>query len=497
MPTDLSLTRTFDPAEWPWFHYLGHHFSCTATEVHAELNYCVARVDASLHEIMAAPDAVDPSGRFIRFTERYVFHLPTESASSSPMWTIRWNTAQRLLQHLWLVAGLSYYKASAAADIRVHTIPSGQLAASLSSEDLELHQLLLTRGLGEYCFVNQLDPELRPTWHLGAVTTTVEPTGAALTNGPLVPVGGGKDSCVTIEALRAGGRKPTLVTVRRFPIIQDVIDASDLRDVAVERIIDPRIVELNRLGARNGHVPATAIVSFAALIAAVLGGHDALVMSNERSASEGNVDYRGVSINHQWAKSDEAETAIVAAVARISSELRWFSLLRPLSELDISRRFAATCSRYFDSFSSCNRTQRIDPARRVTRWCGECPKCQFVYLALSTSLPRATVEDIWGAELFATSPIDGFRALLGLSEWKPFECVGEHLECRVALAAILDRAEWADHPTLLQLAQEVRAVNGWPTSADVESVYTVQNAPLVASDYQGIVRGSLPSGLAL
>ncbi len=472
----------FHPADWPWFHYLGCQFTRSAAAVHAELEYCLAGSDAPLDSIRS-----DSKQQYIRFTERYVFHLETEPAAASPEWAIRWNTAERLLSHLWLVAGLSYYKASAAADIRVHSNSAQAKAAKFSAEDLELHQLLLTRGLGEYCFVNQLDPELRPTWHMDIAPTTVEPIGGALTNGPLVPVGGGKDSCATIEALRAAGRVPTLVTVRRFPIIQDVIDASGLADIAVDRIIDPAIVELNKRGALNGHVPATAIVSFAALIAAVLGGHDALVMSNERSASEGNVEYCGVSINHQWAKSDEAEAAIAAAVARISSELRWFSLLRPLSELDISQRFAATCERYFDTFSSCNRTQRIDPARRVARWCGECPKCQFVYLALSTALPRSAVEQIWGAELFESSPVEGFRALLGLSEWKPFECVGEHLECRVALAAIIDRAEWADHRVLRQLADEVRAVDGWPTEADVRSVYTLHLAPRIAQDYQGIV----------
>lgn len=480
------LDPGFDPADWPWFHHLGWTFTRTAETVNADLHYCLARSDlplnAPIDDLLDAfrhGGGLDPAGDVIRFTERYLFHVATEASDASTVWATRWNIAERLLTHLWVVAGLSYYKASAAADIRVH--------GRISSDDLALHQLLLTRGLGEYCFVNGLDPELRPAWHVDVHEAKPERAGAELGNGPLVAVGGGKDSCVTIEALRAAGRAPTLVTVRRFPIIQDVIDASGLPDVAVERIIDPAIVELNELGARNGHVPATAIVSFAALIAAVLGGHDSLVMSNERSASEGNVEYRGVAINHQWAKSDEAESAIAAAVARITPELRWFSLLRPLSELDISQRFAATCRRYFDSFSSCNRTQRIDPARRVTRWCGECPKCQFVYLALCTSLPRTEVERIWGSELFSSSSIEGFRALLGLSEWKPFECVGEHLECRVALASIIERAEWSDHPALRHLAAEVRAASGWPTDADICSVYTLHAAPLVAPDYRGII----------
>jgi UDP-N-acetyl-alpha-D-muramoyl-L-alanyl-L-glutamate epimerase len=463
------LPATFVPAEWDRFHYVSATFDRTDTYVRATLRYA-----------LSAADQDAPNGDSIELTEEYVFHLPTSDLAASPVWEARWQIASKLLTHLWLVAGLSYYKVSAAPNISVHS-------TSLDESDVALHQLLLQRGLGEFCFVNDLDPTLDPSWTYEKASAGPAISGASLLAGPLVPVGGGKDSCVTIEALRSHGRKPTLVTVRRFPIIQDVITASELPDVKVERTLDPLLTTLNQRGALNGHVPATAIVSFAALIAAVLAGHDALVMSNERSASEGNVEFRGVSINHQWAKSDEAETAIATALARITTELRWFSLLRPLSELDISRRFAKDCTRYLDTFSSCNRTQRIDPQRRVSRWCGECPKCQFVYLALATSLNRATVERVWGAELFSSSPIQGFRSLLGLADWKPFECVGEHLECRVALQAVLANPEWSDHGVLQQLADEVRSVQGWPSTDDVASVYATQAAPLIPVDYQDIL----------
>jgi UDP-N-acetyl-alpha-D-muramoyl-L-alanyl-L-glutamate epimerase len=476
---------SFDPAEWKTFHYLSRSFESTTNpsgdgELRANLRYVLTRNDDA-----AGSDRIELS-------ETYRFPLPAHDQPE--VMEVRRLVAERLLTHLWLVAGLSYYKLSAAPRIVVHGV-------HLSDEDLALHQLLLTRGLGEFCFVNNLDPELKPTWEFVS-TPSASPSdspndspnellhGADLRSGPLVPVGGGKDSCVTIETLRRSGLTPTLVTVRRFPIIQQVIDASGLADVAVERTLDPQLVALNELGALNGHVPATAIVSFAALITAVLGGHDALVMSNERSASEGNVEYRGVSINHQWAKSDEAERAISAAVARITPELRWFSLLRPLSELEISRRFSATCARYFDTFSSCNRTQRIDPARRVSRWCGQCPKCQFVYLALATSLSRAEVERIWGTDLFLTSPKEGFRSLLGLADWKPFECVGEHGECRVALQLISEHTDWSGHPVLAGLVEEVRAAGGWPTQAEHADVFRSAAAPLIPPTYASILEAS-------
>ena len=270
----------------------------------------------------------------LELTERYTFPLPTEPVSAP-----RLAAAQRLLDHLWLVAGLSYYKLAAPS---VVVIEQGEFHAS----DIALHQLLLMRGLGEFCFVNGLDPELHPEYRYRELATPpVPPVGLALDHGPLVPVGGGKDSCVTIEAIRAAGISPTLITVRRFPIIEGVIRDAGLPDLAVDRLLDPKLRALNERGALNGHVPATAIVSFAVLVTAALHGFDAVLMSNERSASEGNVSYRGVSVNHQWSKSDEAEEAIGAAVGRVSPELSWASLLRPLSELHIARLFARLCGR--------------------------------------------------------------------------------------------------------------------------------------------------------
>jgi UDP-N-acetyl-alpha-D-muramoyl-L-alanyl-L-glutamate epimerase len=369
----------------------------------------------------------------------------------------------RLLDHLCVIAGLSYYKLAAPAQVRVDH-------GSWTSADADYHRTLLTNGLGEFSWENNL-PLLQPTWtYRELVVVPHTPITCTLTNGPLTPVGGGKDSCVSIELLRRAGHLPTLVTVRRFPVIADVIAASGLADVSVGRLLDPQLGALVRSGALNGHVPVTAIVTWASLVAAALGGHDAVVLSNERSASEGNVVYRGVEINHQWSKGAEAEALLSSALARITPSLRAFSLLRGLSELSIARLFAELGARYFTTFSSCNGAFRTDPTRRVDRWDATCAKCQFVFLALATVLPRVEVEAIWGADVFAVSDIAGFEALLGLTSWKPFECVGESLECRVALAMISERTDWSDHPVVNELVSRVREANLWPTHADRTSI---------------------------
>jgi UDP-N-acetyl-alpha-D-muramoyl-L-alanyl-L-glutamate epimerase len=405
-----------------------------------------------------------------------------------------------VLAHLCLVAGLSYFKLAAPPHVVVEdaVLPEGWHA-----DDIAFHRTVLAKGLGEYSFMNNLPAELCPTWSFRAGPAPAPLTGLGLQRShPLVPVGGGKDSCVSIEALRkaagtggAGGvGAPTLITVNRYPVIQEVINDAALPDIAVRRLLDLQLRDLNAAGARNGHVPATAIVSLAVVAAALLHGHDAVVMSNERSASEGNVVYQGVEINHQWSKSAEAEAMLCARIASITPELTYFSLLRPLSELAIARAFADTCGRYLNSFSSCNAAFRLDPARRVSRWCGTCPKCQFVYLALATSLSRETLIGIWGSELFASSPTEGFRALLGLTEWKPFECVGESGECRVALKLLSERSEWAEHPVVVSLIGEVRDSGHWPSDADVATVFRAEPTAIGAPYTEVVPGASLGSG---
>ncbi len=84
----------------------------------------------------------------------------------------------------------------------------------------------------------------------------------------------------------------------------------------VTRTLDPEMIRLGKEpGYLNGHVPSTAINSMIAALAALLFSYSRIILSNERSASEGNVVHDGREVNHQYSKSLEFEIRIASVLA--------------------------------------------------------------------------------------------------------------------------------------------------------------------------------------
>jgi hypothetical protein len=284
-------------------------------------------------------------------------------------------------------------------------------------------------------------------------------TAPALPRRAAVLVGGGKDSLVSIEMLRAGGEPMTLFAVNPKKPILDCAAASGLPFVKVARHLDPLLFELNEKGALNGHVPITAIVSFIAVAAAFVEGFDAVILSNERSADQGNLIVDGREVNHQYSKTTQAERDIAEQIAtHIHSGLTCFSLLRPLSEAHIASLMART-ARYDDALTSCNRSFQINPKTTPKRWCGDCPKCRFSFLMLAEHMGRARIECVFAKNMLDDeSQIEGYEELAGVSGHKPWECVGELAESGVALLRLAAREEWKDAAVVRALGARISAL---------------------------------------
>ena len=211
--------------------------------------------------------------------------------------------------------------------------------------------------------------------------------------------------------------------------------------------------------------------------------YDRIMLSNERSASDPNLIWNGHEVNHQWSKGVAAEGLLRAAVsAHAGLTEPYFSLLRSLSELHIALLFARHDA-YDDVVTSCNKAFKLhDP---TARWCGDCPKCRFVFLALAPAMDRARLTHIFGHDLFADlAQIPGFLELLGIDAHKPFECVGEVEESLVALSMLTD-----DAPVLVALRAAVPA-EAW-AAASREDVLTPGGPTYVPPAYAKILADAL------
>lgn len=344
---------------------------------------------------------------------------------------------ERLLFALHLIGGISYFKTCLPRNIKVDSGP-------LNLGETKFWNTVYEKGLGEFFYRNNIDfrgiikfpvvkqkeppnPEKLPMLTLKNKKDSTNPR-------ILVPIGGGKDSMVTVELLRKSGANVTLLRMEPHPIIEELSHAAGMPMLTVRRMLSGNLFDLNKEGALNGHVPITAYLSILSCLLALLYDFDAVAMSNERSANEGNVEYKGAVINHQWSKSVEFERMLRRYLKEtIRTEVDFFSAVRPLSELKIAEIFS-TYPQYLERTTSCNKNWKIlEEERSDKRWCGACPKCAFVFACMAAFLPKEKLTEIFGGNFFedeALLPL--YRELLGIEKFKPFECVGTPDETKAA-----------------------------------------------------------------
>jgi hypothetical protein len=373
----------------------------------------------------------------------------------------RWHdpAVDQAARWVFLLAGVSYYKAGAPPVIELPTTP-------LHPAEVDFLRSFYLDGLGEYAYRNGLDlSDLRIDAPGPAAEAAAGPSHAGVATGggkrPLVPFGGGIDSIVTVELVRPLADAALFVVSRpgdRFAAIERPAAVTGLPVVRAERAIDSQVLRSRELGFLNGHVPVTGIISAIAVMAAALDGRDAVVMSNESSSSMGNLEVDGRTINHQWSKSLDFEAGFRSVLAGgVGGTVEYFSRLRPYSELLIAHRFA-TLERYHQAFQSCNRGFHIDPALRLDHWCGRCDKCCFVDLILAPFMPAADLATVFRGREPLDEPdlLPRFETLVDTSGGlKPWECVGDVDECRAAVALAARRTDRSGNPVLRALVERL------------------------------------------
>jgi UDP-N-acetyl-alpha-D-muramoyl-L-alanyl-L-glutamate epimerase len=435
MVADAKLRQSFDPAAFQTFRFTSRELDARG---HVTLRY-----------------ALDDE---LAFVEELELPLVGELGERER------ERVDGLLSLLHWVAGVSYFKTAAPARVLCEGAAPPPAAAALL-------EALYSEGLGEFAYTNSLAELPRPRFPRssgggpGPARTRGQPAQAdgEAPRRILVPVGGGKDSAVALEIARRSGRETALFSIGDAPPIARTVAVAGLPHLLARRRLDRSLASLNAAGALNGHVPITAIVSCVAVLTAALTGFDAVAMANERSASAGNLAWKGIEVNHQFSKGLRAERLLRAAVAELDGGVECFSILRPASELAIARAFARL-EPYHAAFTSCNAIFRLDPALRAASWCRDCPKCRFVFLALAPFSSPEHLRAVFGADLLADDrQFEGFALLAASGGHKPFECVGEEQESLAAIRLLGEDPRWSAHSVVRRLVAEVLVAH--PASA--------------------------------
>jgi hypothetical protein len=360
---------------------------------------------------------------------------------------------RKLLDLTAIVLGVSYFKLRAPFVIAAPAIALSEAERAFAIDVYE-------NGLGEFYARNDLKRFGKLSIEAAPETDAVRPP-MSLRSRTLLPIGGGKDSLVSVDLLTHAGVEFSPFAVNPKGPILTSVEKIGTPPVYVTRTLDAEMIRLGQQpGFYNGHVPSTAINSMIAALCAVLFGYDQIVLSNERSASEGNVEFDGRETNHQYSKSLGFELRIADILASATGgALRYFSLLRPYSEARIASLF--THETKFDRvFSSCNRNFRL-AGHDGPLWCGECPKCNFVFLIFAPFMPKDRLLAIFGRNLLDDLDNEAsIRELAGLAGQKPWECVGEILEAAACLYTLSRLADWHEAAVVKAVKADLLAQYG-------------------------------------
>lgn len=362
-----------------------------------------------------------------------------------------------LVFHMGMVELISYWKAACPKEILIKPF-------RLNQKQIQFFKKLYWHGLGEFFYVNEIEIDFQNFVQLSSesqkeLSSFTTPTEEKI----LIPIGGGKDSAVSLEILKKSelGQYPFIINARKAQT--DTIEQAAISGnhwFLAKRNIDAELLKLNEQGFLNGHTPFSAMLAFTSLLQAYLADIKYIALSNESSANEASV--AGTHVNHQYSKSFAFESDFRAYYKKyITTDIEYFSFLRPVSEIQIAKLFSRFENHHF-SFRSCNAGSKTDS------WCCNCPKCLFTYIMLAPFLPEKKLIEMLGENLLNKKSLEyTLKELCGLTDEKPFECVGTVEEVNLALFQAFEYQNYtiseANQKNVVKSSQMVfdEAVNSW------------------------------------
>lgn len=388
---------------------------------------------------------------------------------------------RNLVFHIGMIELISYWKSCCCPEIIIKP-------HLLDQEQINWWKKLYYNGLGEFFYLNGIKTNQESFVKITASSTDkLKSQHFDLGNSVIVPVGGGKDSIVSLSLLNNSQFTVAPLVLNSNLARNNSIEVSSLsalRTIEINRSIHPQLLELNDLGFLNGHTPFSAVLAFISLLASVVYGHKNIALSNESSANESTII--NTNINHQYSKSFEFEQDFRKYVNDyISTEINYFSFLRPLNELQIAKLFSKSKA-HFNTFRSCN------VGSKTNEWCCKCPKCLFTFIILSPFIEEKELIKIFGNNLLDNSellPI--FDQLIGVSPTKPFECIGTYDDINEALQLRLKSTSSENLPNLLQYYLQTKNYKSYQDSNAENILIQLNSDHNLSSDFLSLINTEL------
>ena len=376
---------------------------------------------------------------------------------------------QNMVFHIGLIELISYWKSTCSPKIVIK-------CGYLNEEQIEWWKKLYFYGLGELFYTNNIKTNIKDFVNIECTKKVNEfeyEKIKDISNGYIVPIGGGKDSAVTLETLQINKENDYCLIINPKQVTLKCAQIAGFEDdniIEIYRNIDKNLIDLNENGFINGHTPFSAMLAFLSYFVAYLLSKKYIALSNENSANESNVV--GEKINHQYSKSFEFECDFEKYTNKyLKAPVKYFSFLRPLNELQIAKIFSKH-EKYHNTFKSCN----VGSKEKDWEWCCNCAKCLFAYIILSPYLYKEKLVGIFGVDMFEKSDLlKIFLELTGNGETKPFDCVGTFEEVNFAISKTIENIERENKklPYLLKYYRDNYKLVG--TKNDITKKYNEEN----------------------
>jgi len=382
-----------------------------------------------------------------------------------------------LIFHIGMIEMISYWKAICPKRIIVKDF-------DLTEKQIAFWKKIYYHGLGEFFYLNNIQTNVDDFVEISCDSNRkFDAINLNLTDDCIIPVGGGKDSVVSLELLknRKGDNLALIMNPRGASTATANIAGFEDKTIIIKRVLDQELLELNKQGFLNGHTPFSALLGFITVLSASLANKKYIALSNESSANESTVI--GTDVNHQYSKSFEFEQDFRNYVHEfISPDIEYFSLLRPISEFQIASLFAQS-PQYFYDFKSCN------AGSKQNIWCGSCSKCLFTFIILSPFIEPQILEKIFGKNLLNDPELmHYFNELTGIADVKPFECVGTVDEVNSALCLSLIQYDENALPVLLQAFKKYDKMSVCTSIDKAELLASIEKEHFLDQEFEDLLK---------